>query len=164
MRARGGGPRRVGPGATGCTGRAVRRCVGCCIAALLLLVSAGCAKELPPPAQSVQTLLKLRRERSVDTTAYARVIESTDLVKALVSDVTTANAGIPPIPRWGDPYVSSENSASASVVVVWKKDGNFPHWARATLFDVALKQGHWLVVDATELATQTPPAPLPAKK
>ena len=117
---------------------------------------------LAPPAQAVQEVLELRRDRSSDASAYAEYFVSVDLAQMLAADATasapaTGTAGSP-IPDWEPPYVSALASDTADVVVRWKPDAAFPSWAPATVFNLELLREAWKIADAQEITGTAPPA------
>lgn len=116
---------------------------------------------LAPPAQAVQDVLELRRERSSDASSYAEYFVSAELAQTLAQDATASASATgavrPPIPAWERPYVSAQTSATADVVVRWKSDASFPDWANATVFELKLLSDSWKIVDAQELTGTAPP-------
>lgn len=117
---------------------------------------------LDPPAEVVQNVLELRRERSADASAYAQYFANVEVAQMLAQDATataanaTATAGSP-IPEWNRPYVSEQSSGTASVVVVWKRTPSFKEWAKATLFNLEGGGATWKIVDAEEISKSIPP-------
>ncbi len=132
-------------------------------AAFLAVLAAGCsepaARQLDPPAASIQELLELRAERSTDASAYAEYFASVEVAQALAESAVEETQG-PLIPEWDAPYVSQEESASADVVVVWRDLEDWPDWPVATVFRMTLLDDRWVAVDATGVeGTATPPPP-----
>jgi hypothetical protein len=117
---------------------------------------------LPAPAQAVQSLLELRRDRSTDASAYARYFAEPDLALALAqaasSTAEATSSAFSPIPQWKPLYVSAQASGTADVVVVWKPSPRFKQWARATVFRVEETSGLWKIVNAVETTSTPPPA------
>ena len=116
---------------------------------------------LPAPAQAVQDLLELRRNRSTDASAYAQYFESVDVANSLAQDASataeTTAATRPSIPEWEPPYLSAQASNTADVVVVWVSDRRFKEWAKATVFNTKRMSGLWKIVDAQEMTSTPPP-------
>jgi len=115
--------------------------------AVILLVA--CAPELPAPAASVQELLEIRADRSQDASAYAEYVVSPELAEELaLAAIEESASPDPPTPNWSAPYVSTETSSTANVVVVWDADDRFEEWPVATIFKAELVDGRWVTVDA----------------
>lgn len=114
----------------------------------------------PHPAVAVLTrLLELRRQGSVDASSYAGFVRSDSVALELAHDASSTPG--PRIPRWRRIYASAIASSSAQVVVVWREDGDFESWPRATIFQVGFERGRWLVGDATPVSGETDiPPPL----
>ena len=102
---------------------AMARLIGPLVTVALLacaLSMAGCAKELPPPAEAIQSVLELRSENSTDVAEYARYFEQSELASALAEDAATRQDKSP-VPEWETPTVKSSTDTSAVVVVTWKR-------------------------------------------
>lgn len=139
------------------------------LAACLVFALVGCGEKtatLDPPAKAVQSLLELRYERSTDASAYAQYV-SPELATELASASKEETPTTPPTPEWETPYVSTEGSATteasatADVVVVWKNRSDYPEWPQATIFSMSLiDDGRWFAIDARTVGeTETvPPA------
>lgn len=128
---------------------------------------------LPAPAQAVESVLELRRDRSTDASAYAAYFAEVEVAHTLAQDASTtaeasasaeSTAGVQsPIPPWEPPYVSSQASRTADVVVIWKSDRRFDKWPGATVFNLKRMSGLWKIIDAQEL-TSTPPPELGSRE
>ncbi len=133
--------------------------VGLIAAAIVLLRSPG--EPLSPPAQSVQDLLELRRGRSQDASAYAKYLDNDSLATQFADLARTESeiATRPPTPAWETPYVSSESSTSAEVIVVWRDSEAYADWPKATVFTMTRSEGLWRVSDAETIeGTATVPS------
>lgn len=103
-----------------------------------------------PAAARLVELLQLRRAGSADASAYAEFFAPGAVPEELARDAS-ATAGTPPIPAWRDVYASRVESLAVSVVVVWRADSMFEEWPPATIFEMELREGAWLIVDARAL-------------
>lgn len=131
--------------------------------ALSVTILAACGPDLGPPAQAVQDLLELRSDRSEDASAYAEYVASVDLAQELAAAaVEESTSATPPTPGWDTPYVASETSATARVVVVWDPDDRFEGWPVATIFLTESVDGRWLTMDAEAIEDEAdvPEAPV----
>lgn len=139
--------------------------ISACLLAITMMLSA-CARtepatELAPPAAAVDALLSLRAERSQDASAYAQYLMDPALAIDLARAAAEETSTLPPTPDWEEPYVSSETSSTAQVVVVWGDRAQYPDWPAANVFLMEFLNGRWVVADAQSVAdTQTvPPRP-----
>lgn len=121
------------------------------LAALLALAAQGCGPKLPEPAQAVQSLLELRAQKSTDTTAYARYLESTSVAGMLAQDAEKQKTS--PVPDWETPSVKSSSETSAVVHVAWKRDAAHKDFPAATDFILKRVKGAWVVYDATDTSS-----------
>lgn len=138
------------------------------VAAALLLAlvgAAGCSgskkAELDPPAQAVQSLLELRAERSTDASAYAEFVSTVELAEELARAAREETSTAPPTPQWETPYVATESTSTADVVVVWKDRTDHPEFPAATIFVMEPRDEQWVAADARtveETASIPPPA------
>ncbi len=143
------------------------RVIGVAVGLTLVALLAACggqSRELAAPEQSVQQLLELRAERSVDASAYAEFLLEPALAQELASasqSEAQADSAIAPTPDWEQPYISAEEDSAADVVVVWIADDAHPDWPIATVFDMSLIDGRWVAGDANAVeGTGAIPPPL----
>ena len=126
---------------------------------LVALALAGCAAgEASGPSAVVQKALELRRDRVSDAKGYTPLFADPDIAAQLAKDSKAATQA--PIPEWSTPYVSSEASSTAEVVVVWKPttEPRFKGWPKATVFSLEQTRSVWVIVDAQEASGTLPPA------
>lgn len=137
-----------------------RRTALAAVTVLLLLMGAvvsGCVfgdktNSNKTPVDSVEGLLQLRSERSTDTAAYMRHLESTNVAAALVTDAAARAETDTPLPQWAAPELTKEASGTAEVTVKWKADDRFEGWPKSTIFVLKKVGGAWLVTDARDQA------------
>lgn len=141
--------------------------LGAVLALALVVPLAGCgadSRELSAAEESVQQLLTLRAERSVDASAYAEFVLEASLAQELANASQIelqAESTITPTPDWEQPYVSAQEDSEAAVVVVWVLDDAHPDWPIATVFDMRRVDDSWLAADANAIeGTGTVPPPL----
>lgn len=136
----------------------LRRFGSIAVALALAAVIVGCAapsSESDHPAiEAIQELLELRREDSRDPEAYAPFFKESSLATS-VAEGSDEETGTPQVPEWEPLYLSEETTSSASVVVRWKSDDDFPDWPAVNVFLLSLVEDRWVVVDAIE-ATSAP--------
>lgn len=132
------------------------------VAVAVIVYISNTGSPLPAPAQTVESVLELRYDRSTDASAYAPYFEEVSVAEALAQDasstVEATSSAQPPIPRWERPYLSALDTGTADVVVVWKSDSRFEEWATATIFKMKKLSGLWKIADAQELTSTAPPA------
>ncbi len=138
--------------------------IGAAVAlALFVAVAAGACvyrRGNPPltaPAQAVENVLVLRRERSKDASAYAQYFEEVGIAQLLaeeagVSTEASATEGSP-IPDWERLSVSAQTTSTADVVVRWRRNAKFEAWAAETTFKTKLRDGRWVIIDAVDTDT-----------
>lgn len=130
------------------------------VAVLCLLLVSGCSADtLSPPERAVDSLLRLRAERSTDASAYAELLQDPAIAAELAAAAAEEPAESRPLPEWEEPYISAESSAGADVVVVWRNAEEWPEWPVATRFVTQEVDGEWVTVDAEPLQEASIPPP-----
>lgn len=124
------------------------------LAATVVGCAASSSESEHPAIKAIQQLLELRREDNRDPEAYAPFFSESSVATA-VAEGSGESTGTPKVPEWEPLYLSEETTSSASVVVRWKSDDDFPEWPEVNIFMLSLVDDRWVVVDAIE-ATSAP--------
>lgn len=114
-----------------------------------LLAATGCSRELPAPAQTVQSVLELRARNSTDVAGYKPFFEESSVASAL-ADASASEPSKTPVPEWRRPTVESSSDTSAVVIVEWETVGEFKSWPKRTTFVLKKAGDRWVIVDAEE--------------
>ncbi len=129
------------------------------LAAMSATMLGGCfapASVMHPAARTVENALETRKARDTDPEAYSTYFEDSSLATQLADDAAQSGDTTPPIPPWDTPYVSEAGTSTADVVVVWKAYSDRPGWPKATLFNLKVSAGHWVIVDAESVEGTVP--------
>ncbi len=132
--------------------------VGIVTILMVLSLSVGCSPKeiigggLEPPEQTVQSLLELRAEASTDASAYAEYAPE-PAAKELAYQASQVETGTDLVPEWETPYLSYEDTTTASVVVIWVDPEEFDSlWPEATVFRLEKTDDRWIITDTEQIA------------
>lgn len=142
-----------------------RRIAACLLVVTIAIAVTACSGDTAayehPAAVAVAGVLKLRSAGSTDTSAYEPYFSDPALAAQLAE---STSPGTSAVPDWEKPYLSRLADESADVVVRWNDAaGAFPDWPKVTVFSLAVLDGRWVIIDATD-PPGTTPQPLTAEQ